>query len=86
MPRFVCVVLCLLCLASVAAGQGSRTDSAKAYIERGNGWFKKGEVERAIGDYDLAIATDPHLATAYHNRGFARRRQGNPDGARSDYN
>jgi hypothetical protein len=31
--------------------------------------MKKGEIERAIADYGLAIATDALSAAAYYNRG-----------------
>ena len=33
-----------------AAAQGSPADSAKSYVERGNSWIEKGEIERAIVD------------------------------------
>jgi tetratricopeptide (TPR) repeat protein len=36
----------------------------------------KGEIERAIADYNLAIATDPSQAMAYLYRGEARRAKG----------
>src|SRR5262245_20185793 len=59
-----------------AAAQTSRADSAKSYVARGNEWMKKGEIERAIADYDLAIASDAMSAVAYYNRGVARSRKG----------
>ncbi|MCI0390588.1 MAG: hypothetical protein MOB07_17725 [Acidobacteria bacterium] len=45
--------------ASVAPeAQSSRASSAASYLDRGNGWLKKGEFERAIVDYSFAIAFD----------------------------
>src|SRR5262245_40492177 len=75
----------LLAGPSVTA-QTSRADSAKSYLERGATWMKKGEIERAISDFDLAIATDRGLAAAWYNRGLARYRQGDRAGALRDYN
>src|SRR5215470_7674716 len=75
----------LLAAPSVTA-QTSRADTAKSYLERGGGWLKKGELERAISDFDLAIATDQRLAAAWYNRGLARYRRGDRAGALGDYN
>src|SRR5262249_39842078 len=65
-----------LAAAVMAQAQTSRADSAGSYLERGNEWMKKGDVERALADYDLAIASDPLGARAYNNRGVARQRKG----------
>src|SRR5215475_12370867 len=76
----------LLLAAPSATAQTSRADTAKSYLERGSAWLKKGELERAISDFNLAIATDHQLAAAWYNRGVARSRQGDRDGALRDYN
>ena len=56
-------VLCWLSLATaVAQPLASRSATAISYIERGGAWLAKGELERALADYDLAIASDPNLA------------------------
>ena len=34
-------------------------------------WSDKGEWDKAIGDYDKAIALNPKYAEAFHNRGIA---------------
>jgi tetratricopeptide (TPR) repeat protein len=65
-------VLCWLSLAAVAQPLTSRSATASAYIDRGNVWISNGEYERAIADYDLAIASDPSYAGAYYNRATAR--------------
>lgn len=54
------------------AAQSSRAESAASYFNRGNDWIKKGEWERPIDDFSLAIAFNPKLATAYFNRAYAR--------------
>ncbi len=42
-----------------------------AYADRGNGYFKKHQYDRAIADYDAAIRLKPDFATPYYNRGLA---------------
>jgi len=71
-------VLCLLTagllLGFAASGiaQTSRRESANSYLERGNQWLKKGEVEKAIEDFSFALSFDPALDQAYFSRGVAR--------------
>src|SRR5262245_28399852 len=65
--------------------QTARTATAVSYLERGNLWLAKGEWDRAIADYDLAIAFDAS-AIAYYNRGVARQRKDDLIGALSDFN
>src|SRR5262245_52168436 len=72
--------------AMASQAQTSRAASAASYLERGNQWLAKGEWERAIVDYDLAIAFDSRVAVAYYNRGVARQRKGDFAGALGDYN
>src|SRR5262245_40251697 len=77
--------LLALVVADVEA-QPSRAATSASYVERGNEWMKKGEIERAIADYDLAIVTDAQSAAAHYNRGVARRQKGDLSGAVSDWN
>ena len=83
MKRLLTVLLLLL--AATPASAQSRADSAQSYVARGAAWFEKGEVERAISDYNLAIAFDPHSATAWLNRAIARSYKGDHEGALEDY-
>ena len=46
--------------------------------------LKRG-VDRAIADFDLAIASDPTLAVAFYNRGSARSQKRDSEGALADY-
>jgi tetratricopeptide (TPR) repeat protein len=70
-----------------AAGQAqsSRAATAASYLDRGNSWAVRGELDRAIADYDLAIASDPTSAAAYYNRGVARHHKRDFDGALRDF-
>jgi tetratricopeptide (TPR) repeat protein len=42
-----------------------------AYNNRGNAWYRRGDFDRAIADYDEAIQLDPKDAQAYYDRGMA---------------
>ena len=58
---------------------------APAYNNRGLAWRDKGDLDRAIADYNEAIRLDPKYAFAYNNRGFAWRAKGDLDRAIADY-
>src|SRR5262252_4414102 len=49
------VFLLWLVMGADVQAQSSRTSSSISYFERGNEWMAKGELDRAIADYDLAI-------------------------------
>ena len=80
---FLCALLGVM---SLAIAQTTRRESASSYLERGNQWLKKGDVERAIEDFSFAVSSDPTLDQAYFNRGIARERKDDNEGALSDYN
>jgi len=48
---------------------------------RGVAWKTKGDLDRALADYDEAIRLDPGLANAYNNRGAALGAKGEFDAA-----
>jgi tetratricopeptide (TPR) repeat protein len=52
------------------------TPKANFLTNRGDSYQFKGEVDRAIADYDAAIKLNPKFASAYNNRGAAFRKQG----------
>jgi tetratricopeptide (TPR) repeat protein len=81
---FIAAGLLLVCL-TAAQAQGSRADSAVSYFARGREWQAKGELERAIADYDQALALNPHRAQIYANRGMAWLRLGQEDKAAADF-
>ena len=59
---------------------------AFAYNNRGNVYRDKGDVDRALADYNEAIRLDPKYAVAYNNRANAYRGKGELDRAIADYN
>ena len=56
-----------------------------AYVARGLAWQKKGDNERALADFDGAIAMNPKDALAYNDRGMLWRERGDPDRAIDDF-
>jgi tetratricopeptide (TPR) repeat protein len=58
---------------------------ATAYYERGNIWFDQQNYTAAIADYDRALALDPSLSRAVHNRGLAYALLGDDNAALRDY-
>ena len=57
-----------------------------AYSNRGLDYYdNKGQYDKAIEDYNRAIALDPNYASAYFNRGLAYEMLGNKSMAISDY-
>src|SRR5262245_31042496 len=84
--KYLSITLLLWFTSGLAMAQASRASSAASYVDRGNSWMAKGEIERAIADYDLAITFDSRSASAWHNRGVARYRRGDLAGALDDLN
>ena len=61
-----------------------KPDLPVAYNNRGNAYFRKGEVDNAIKDLTTAIELNPVYATAYYNRGTAYKEKGELDNAIKD--
>lgn len=59
--------------------------TAQRHLERGLDHSEKGELERAIADYTLAIDLEPDHADSFVCRGAARKDAGDLDGAVADY-
>src|SRR5258708_29914745 len=70
----------------IACSQVIKVDSraAWAYFKRGNAYQFRGELDRAIADYDAAIPLHPKLSLAFHNRGHAYQAKGDLDRAIAD--
>jgi tetratricopeptide (TPR) repeat protein len=59
--------------------------NAEAYADRAYTLAEKGDLDRAMADYNEAIRFDPNLAIAYNNRGALWNRKGNADQAIADF-
>src|SRR5262249_603170 len=63
---------------------GSRSNStmrAGAFNNRGIAYFSKGEFDRAVSDFEEAIAAKPNNPVLHHNRGMALFNKGDNEGA-----
>ena len=60
--------------------------SAKGYSDRGVSYFKKGQYDQAIADYNRAIEINPKDAKAYNNRGIAYGEKGQYGLSIADFN
>ena len=73
------------CSTVIASGRVEKEDLATAFKNRGNAYDSKGQYDRAIEDYDHAIAINPNDADALNNRGISHRANGHYDLAVKDY-
>ncbi|MBI4648851.1 MAG: tetratricopeptide repeat protein, partial [Bacteroidia bacterium] len=62
-----------------------KPDFAEAYINRGIGYRKSGDYNKAIQDYSKVIEIKPDYAEAYNNRGIAYDDSGDYNKAIQDY-
>jgi tetratricopeptide (TPR) repeat protein len=60
--------------------------SVWAFSNRGQAYYRKGNLDSAIADFTDAIKLEPKLASAYNSRGIARRRKADNDLAIADFN
>ena len=58
---------------------------ADAYDNRGNSYYEKKDYDRAIADYDQAIAINPNFTSAYDSRGNSFYEKKDYDRAIADY-
>jgi Tfp pilus assembly protein PilF len=71
--------------AVIQSGRETPENLAKAFLTRGLLYALKGELDRAIDDYDQVVQLNPNNAGAYHLRGIAYRVKGQLDHAIQDY-
>ena len=62
-----------------------KADRTKALIARGAAYDRKDQIDRAIGDYDIALRLDPSLADIFNARGELWRRKGDRPRALADF-
>jgi tetratricopeptide (TPR) repeat protein len=70
----------------IAAGQVTGKDLGTALTVRGNGFFAKGQNDKAIEAFSAALAADPDNVGILNARGWAHERKGQDDLAMADYN
>ena len=58
---------------------------AEAYLNRGQAYYAKNELDKAIADYDKAIEINSELVEVYTHRGNAYRAKAELDSAIADY-
>lgn len=83
------LALAVLLLAPAAAlAEPSRdpepAPDAATLLARGDGHRSRGDLARAIADYDAALRADPTLAEAHHRRGLAWQARGDRRRALAD--
>ncbi len=85
MRQFVSLIVFSLALtASLVQAQTSRAASAASYLERG-AELDRGNLDRAIADFNRAIELDRRIARAYMNRGLVRLLQGQKSEAQKGF-
>ncbi|MER3447202.1 MAG: hypothetical protein C4291_10325 [Candidatus Dadabacteria bacterium] len=84
-PAFL---ILLFLTASVCYGEdiNSREVRTSNYFSRGEGYLKRGMLDKAIAEFSEAIKINPRDANAYYNRGIAYYYKGQYDQAISDFN
>jgi len=73
------------CTAAIESGQLSTENLAATFSNRGLAYKKKGDLVRAIQDYDHALQLFPKDAETFTNRGNVYDEKGNIDRAIQDY-
>jgi len=82
----VAAFMLVVMLAPVGQKDSVWAESAKFYLDRGNSYFKKGQLDQAIADYTKALEINPRLAIAYAQRGNIYNEKGQLDRVLADYN
>jgi tetratricopeptide (TPR) repeat protein len=73
------------CGALIGNDKAPKADRVKAAVARAAAYDRKGEIDRAIGDDDIALRLDPTQAELFNARGELFRRKGDRVHALSDF-
>ena len=82
--RYLWFCVIVFVFAESADAQGSLEATAASYVDRGNAWLTKGELDRAIADFNLALEFN-RSAVALCNRGMALSKKGYWEAALTDF-
>ena len=73
------------CTKIITSGRAKREDLASAYDGRGASYLYRGDLARALADFDKAIEINPSRAAFYDDRGVTYTRMGQYDRALADF-
>lgn len=73
------------CTKMIRSGELNNEWLSWAFNARGDGYYKAGEHQKALDDFDTAISRNPDNQDAFYNRGVANNALGNSYAAISDY-
>ena len=73
------------CTKLINSRRNKGNDLAIAYYNRGISYRQKGDVDRALSDYNESIRINPSYARAFNNRGNIWKDKGDLDRAIADY-
>ena len=74
-----------VCNTLIDSDKAPKGDRIKALVARAAAFDRKGEIDRAIGDADVALRLDPTLADVLNSRGELHRKKGDRVHALSDF-
>ena len=73
------------CAALIGNDKAPRADRAKAAVARAAAYERKGDIDRALGDDDIALRLDPTMADVFNSRGELYRKKGDRVHALADF-
>ena len=73
------------CGVLIGNDKAPKADRVKALIARAAAYERKDQIDRAIGDYDIALRLDPTLADIFNARGELWRKKGDRPRALADF-
>jgi tetratricopeptide (TPR) repeat protein len=74
-----------ICSPLIDSEKTVKADRVKALIARAGVYDRKDQIDRAIGDYDIALRLDPTMADIFNARGELRRKKGDRPRALADF-
>lgn len=73
------------CAALIGNDKAPRADRAKAAVARAAAYERKGDIDRALGDDDIALRLDATMADVFNSRGELYRKKGDRVHALADF-